>query len=63
MNNDLTKIAKWAFKWKMNFGLDISKQAHEGIFSCKGSIASHPPLTVNNIPVAQTFPKTFGIAA
>ena len=28
LNNDLTKITKWAFQWKMNFNPDISKQAH-----------------------------------
>ena len=54
LNNDLTKITKWAFHWKMSFNPDISKQAHEIIFSHKRSIASHPPLTFNNIPVAQT---------
>ena len=54
LNNDLTKITKWAFPWKMSFNPDISKHAHEVIFSLKRSIASHPPLTFNNIPVAQT---------
>ena len=54
LNNDSTKITKWAFQWKMSFNPDISKQAHEVIFSRKMSIASHPPLTFNNIPVAQT---------
>ena len=54
LNNDLIKITKWAFQWKMSFNQDISKQAHEVIFSCKRSIASHPPLTFNSIPVAQT---------
>ena len=48
---------KWAFQWKMSFNPDISKQAHEVIFSYKSSIASHPPLTFNNIPVAQTISK------
>ena len=33
---------------------DISKQAHEVIFSHKRSVSSHPPLNFNNIPVAQT---------
>ena len=28
LNNDSIKITKWAFQWKMNFNLDISKQAH-----------------------------------
>ena len=54
LNNDLTKIMKWAFQWKMSFNPDISKQAHEVIFSCKRSVSSHPPLTFNNTPVAQT---------
>ena len=54
LNNDLTKITKWAFQWKMSFNPDISKQAHEVIFSHKRSITCHPPLTFNNIPVAQT---------
>ena len=54
LNNDLTKITKLAFQWKMSFNPGISKQAHEVIFSRKKSVASHPPLTVNNIPVAQT---------
>ena len=54
LNNDLTKITKWAFQWKMNFNPDISKQAHEVIFSRKRFVSSHPPLTFNNIPVAQT---------
>ena len=54
LNNDLTKITKWTFQWKMSFNPDISKQAHEVIFSCKRSVSSHPPLTFNNIPVART---------
>ena len=54
LNNDLTKITKWFFQWKMNFNPDISKQAHEVTFSHKRSISSHPPLPFNNIPVAQT---------
>ena len=27
LNNELTKITKWAFQWKMSFNPDISKQA------------------------------------
>ena len=46
-------ITKWSSQWKMCFNLDISKQAHE-FFSRNRSIAFHPPLTFNNIPVAQT---------
>ena len=54
LNNHLTKIMKWAFKWKMSFYPDISEHGNEVIFSRKRSITSHPPLTFNNIPVAQT---------
>ena len=32
LNNDLTKITKWVFQWKLSFNPDISKQAHEVIF-------------------------------
>ena len=54
LNNDLAKITKWTFQWKMSFNPDISKQANEVIFSFKRSVSSHPPLTFNNIPVVQT---------
>ena len=37
----------------MSFSPDISKLAHEFIFSRKSSIVSHLPVTFNNIPVAQ----------
>ena len=33
LNNDLRLIANWAFKWKMLFNPDPSKQAVEIIFS------------------------------
>ena len=36
LNNDLTKIKKWTFQWKISFNPDISKQADEVIFSAKG---------------------------
>ena len=36
LNNDLTKITKWAFQWKMSFNPDISKQAYDVIFPTKG---------------------------
>ena len=54
LNNYLTKITKRAFQWKISFNPDISKQAHKIVFFHKRAIAFHPPLTFNNIPVAQT---------
>ena len=35
LTNDLRKINEWAFKWKMSFNPDPSKQAQEVIFSKK----------------------------
>ena len=35
LNNDLVKINRWAYQWKMSFNLDPSKQAQEVIFSRK----------------------------
>ena len=36
LNDDLAKITDWAWRWKMLFNPDISKQAAEVIFSNKG---------------------------
>ena len=35
LNDDLNKISEWAYKWKMLFNLDVTKQAQEVIFSRK----------------------------
>ena len=35
LNNDLAKIAKWVFQWKMGFYPDTSKQAQEIFFPPK----------------------------
>ena len=32
------RISNWAYQWKMNFNADISKQAHEVLFSPKTTI-------------------------
>ena len=39
LNNDLNKITEWAHQWKMSFNQDISKQAHEVVFSHKSFFA------------------------
>ena len=54
LNRDLQKISEWAHKWKMSFNPDISKQAHEVIFSRKQAISVHPDLVLNNMPFHQT---------
>ena len=44
LNNDLHKVSLWAYKWKMSFNPDPSKQAQEVIFSRKINNVHHPPL-------------------
>ena len=53
LNNDLYKDSLWAYKWKMSFNPDPSKQAQELIFSWKINKVYHPPLLFNNSTVQQ----------
>ena len=52
--DDLKKINKWAFQWKMSFNPNPSKQAQEVIFSRKIKKLSHPSLVFNSNNVLQT---------
>ena len=54
LNDDLKKINKWAFQWKMSFNPDPSKQAIEVIFCRKIKNLLHPSLVFNNNNVLQT---------
>ena len=54
LNNDLVKIRRWAYQWKMSFNPDPSKQAQEVIFSRKTKKEYHPPLAFNNNNVSET---------
>ena len=54
LDSDLKRISHWAYKWKMNFNPDLSKQAQEVIFSIKIVKVSHPSITFNTAPVAHT---------
>ena len=38
LNDDLTKINDWVYKWEMNFNSDSTKPAHEVVFSRKKMI-------------------------
>ena len=38
LNDDLNKISEWAYKWRMLFNPDLTKQAQEVIFSRKNII-------------------------
>ena len=54
LESDLKKISHWAYRWKMNFNPDLSKEAQEVIFSRETLKVSHPSITFNNATVART---------
>ena len=54
MNNDLVKINRWAYQWKMSFNPDPSKQAHEVIFSRNKKKEYYTPLAFNSNNVSET---------
>ena len=49
--NDLTVISNWAFRWKMTFNPDVTKQAQEVIFSRKTKKLLHRCISFNKIPL------------
>ena len=53
LNNDLTKISKWAVQWKMNFNPDSRKQTQELPFSRKTSFKSYSSLNFKDNLVHQ----------
>ena len=54
LNDDLKKINKWEFQWKMSFNPGPNKQAQEVIFSRKLNKPNHPSLNFNNAVVIQS---------
>ena len=62
MNKDLEKRSMWAYRWKMSFSPDISKQAPEITFSKKNTDVSHPPLCSNKTAVVVcSYQKHLGV--
>ena len=51
LNDDLLKISRWAYQWKMMFNPGASKQAKEIVFSCKANTSNHATVYFNNVPV------------
>ena len=51
LNDDLLKIYRWAYQWKMIFNPDASKQAQEIVFSRKANASNHATVCFNNVPV------------
>ena len=54
LNNQLVKINRSVYQWKMGFNPDPNKQAQEVIFSKKTKKEYHPPITFNNNNVSET---------
>ena len=44
LNNDLKKINKWAFQWKMSFNPEPTKQAQQVIFRRKTAKKVYPKI-------------------
>ena len=53
LNDDLLKISRWAYQWKMIFNPDASKQAQEIVFSRKANASNHETVYFNNVPVTR----------
>ena len=51
LNEDLSKISQWGYKWKMLFNPDASKQAQEVVFSRKKNPFNHSDIYFNNMPL------------
>ena len=47
LNHNLTRISEWAYRWKMSFNPDPSKQAKEVLFSNKAAKKNHPNIIFN----------------
>ena len=49
LNEDLSKISQWGYKWKMLFNPDASKQAQEVVSSRKKNRSNHNDIYFNNM--------------
>ena len=48
INNDLVKLSRWAYQWKMSFNPDINKQATKAYFSQSRRKTLPPPIIFSN---------------
>ena len=53
LNDDLQKNSDWAFKWKILFNPDVTKQAQEVVFSHKSNKTDHPVVYFDEASVAK----------
>ena len=47
LNQELTRISEWEYRWKMSFNPDASKKAQEVLFSNKVTKTNHPNIIFN----------------
>ena len=53
LNDDLLKISRWAYQWKMMFNPDTLKQAQEIVFFRKASASNDETVYFNNVAVTR----------
>ena len=58
LNDDLKKIKKWAFQWKLSFGSDPNKEGQEFIFSRWLNKPNHPSLNFMVVIQSTTYKDT-----
>ena len=62
LNDDLLKISRWAYQWKMIFKPDALKQAQEIVFSRKANASNHETVYFNNVPaISENIQKHLGL--
>ena len=54
LKNDLMRIPKWAYQWKMYFNPDRTKPAHGFIFSRKAKNIIYSNLYFNKVRIVKT---------
>ena len=54
LNHDLTRISEWAYRWKMSFNQDPSKQAQEELLSNNVTKTNHPNIIFNGSTVQRS---------
>ena len=51
LNNNLLKVSRWTYQWKMVFNTDVSKQTQEIVLYRKASESNDVTIYFNNVPV------------
>ena len=54
LNHDLTRISEWAYRWKMSFNQDPSKQAQEVLLPNNVTKTNHPNIIFNGSTIQRS---------